>query len=280
LSDPARSKLNATKLAKLLADLERAAKAAESWILPLGERDVKRLHEIVKRAAEQLTRLAKSLDPVAHPESVFDPTDPRDAAEIIGEQLRKQKRRPLTTVAETPFWGSGVYALYYKGDHPAYKPIYGTEVPIYVGKADPKKDDAATPQEQGTKLFDRLKKHATNIKIVQDYADSEKPPGIHRLALADFDCRFLVVHSSFAAASEASLISRFKPVWDDPVCSGFGKHGDSPGTRSNTRSEWDTLHPGRPWATRAGNRANPKTPKQIQADVLAYLRANSAPEHE
>ena len=273
MSDPTPS--SAAKLLKLLADLERAAEDAESGMATFGKKDLKKLHKAVKRAAELLTRLAQSLDPVAHPEHVFDPSDPRDAAQLIGEQLLKQKRLPLATVAERPFWGSGVYALYYKGDHPAYKPISGTEVPIYVGKADPERDDAASPPEQGSMLFRRLREHAKNIQIVQDFAETKKPPGVHRIALADFDCRSLALHSSFAAASEATLISRFRPVWDDPVCSGFGKHGDSPGTRSNTRSEWDTLHPGRKWATRAGNIPNPKTPQQVQDEVLAYLRANA-----
>ena len=42
----------------------------------------------------------------------------------------------LTSIEEAR--GPGVYALFYDGPHPAYKPIAGTQRPIYVGKAVPK----------------------------------------------------------------------------------------------------------------------------------------------
>lgn len=56
------------------------------------------------------------------------------------------------------------------------------------------------------------------------------------------------------------------------ICFGFGKHGDDPATRGNTRSPWDTLHPGRSWAAKAGNKPNPKTAKEIAVDVAGHLR--------
>ena len=57
------------------------------------------------------------------------------------------------------------------------------------------------------------------------------------------------------------LIDRFKPIWNNEtkVCFGFGKHGDNAATRRNTVSPWDTLHPGRPWAT--GGRNRPTEPQ-------------------
>lgn len=39
----------------------------------------------------------------------------------------------LTSIEEAR--GPGVYALFYDGPHPAYKPIASTQRPIYVGKA-------------------------------------------------------------------------------------------------------------------------------------------------
>ncbi|NEK66135.1 MAG: Eco29kI family restriction endonuclease, partial [Xanthomonas perforans] len=56
--------------------------------------------------------------------------------------LVAQDRVPLARIART--YGSGVYAIYYHGDHPAYAAVSGTETPIYVGKADPKSADART----------------------------------------------------------------------------------------------------------------------------------------
>ena len=54
---------------------------------------------------------------------------------------------------------------------------------------------------------------------------------------------------------------------------GFGKHGDSAATRTNTRSPWDTLHPGRPWATSKNNVPNPKGIANIKAEVRAHLQS-------
>ncbi|MCB1231322.1 MAG: Eco29kI family restriction endonuclease [Verrucomicrobiae bacterium] len=53
------------------------------------------------------------------------------------------------------------------------------------------------------------------------------------------------------AAVEAFMIGLFKPIWNKEikVCYGIGKHGDDAKTRANKRSPWDTMHPGRAWAT-------------------------------
>ena len=56
------------------------------------------------------------------------------------------------------------------------------------------------------------------------------------------------------------------------MCDGFGKHGDSYSTRPNRRSAWDTLHPGRPWATHAGVPPNRKTPGELAREILAHCR--------
>ena len=50
-----------------------------------------------------------------------------------------QPKRKLSDLKEQPFFGSGIYAIYYHGkDEPAYSLISNSETPIYVGKADPK----------------------------------------------------------------------------------------------------------------------------------------------
>jgi hypothetical protein len=56
------------------------------------------------------------------------------------------------------------------------------------------------------------------------------------------------------------------------VCYGFGKHGDSAGTRKNERSPWDTLHPGRPWAKGDTNTPNKRTVAQIRADIAEHYK--------
>jgi hypothetical protein len=94
------------------------------------------------------------LDPIKEPGASFDPTNPDTAGRLVALALVAQDKVPLARIART--YGSGVYAIYYHGDHPAYAVVSGTETPIYVGKADPKSADARTSREQGPQLYGRL----------------------------------------------------------------------------------------------------------------------------
>lgn len=149
------------------------------------------------------------------------------------------EKLPLATLNNQPFWGSGVYAIYYGGEHePAYRPLAGTETPIYVGKADPVDAFANSLEGQGQSLFRRLREHAKNI-------------GKTDLNLDDFCYRVATIQSGMQFAVEEFMIRLFRPIWNSRVgvCHGLGKHGDSAATRANKRSPWDTMHPGRKWAT-------------------------------
>jgi hypothetical protein len=208
-----------------------------------------------------LLKISRNLDKIKHPQVIFDPSDPRVVGKLIGLTLIEQPRISMTAV--TPFYGSGIYAIYYKGNFKAYRPISETNNPIYVGKADPQVLDAKTPQEQGDKLYGRFAKdHAKSIMSASN------------IDIADFDCRYLVVKSAWQKTAEDYLIDIFKPIWNNEmgICYGFGKHGDSHLTRGNTRSPWDTLHPGRLWATSEGNKPNPKSPAEISAEIAEHFK--------
>lgn len=222
----------------------------------LSARRAKRLSGEIRAAIVRLRKLAQEVDPIRQPPTVFDPYLPDVLGEFVGRTMQAQARVPLANVGN--FYGSGVYALYYRGDHPAYAPIRDTQTPIYAGKADPANTHAATPEEQGPRLAVRLADHAGSIRAAQN------------LRIEDFDCRFLVVKSGLQKAAEDYLLAHFRPVWNQPICKGFGKHGDAATTRANTRSEWDTLHPGRAWALGDANVPNPKTPEQIIASILEH----------
>jgi len=204
-----------------------------------------------------------ALDPIRHPLNVLDPSDPYTVGQLIADTLLIQPRVSLAAVSSEKFYGSGVYAIYYKGDFDAYRPASGKETPLYVGKVDPKTSVAETVEEQGTKLYDRLySDHARSIHAAEN------------LNIDDFDCRYLVVKSAWQNTAETYLIERFKPIWNNEVgiCYGIGKHGDAASTRRNTRSPWDTLHPGRSWAWSDGNVANEKSPDQIKAEIAEHYR--------
>jgi hypothetical protein len=211
---------------------------------------------------ERLSALAIALDPIRQPPVVLDPSDPQMIGHLIANTLLEQPPTPLASFTAERFWGSGVYAIYYTGDFPAYQPVRGIEIPLYVGKADPAVSRADTVVQQGERLCGRLREHAKSIGRAQN------------LTLDDFPCRFLVVKSAWQNTAETYLINQFKPVWNKEmkVCYGFGKHGDAPTTRTNRRSPWDTIHPGRHWAGE-GNQPNEFTPQQILKRIAEHFRS-------
>jgi len=218
------------------------------------------LRRQIQETIDALTRVLTQLDPIRLPPHVLDPSDPDLVGRLIADTLLVQDRHALNNVSR--FYGSGIYAIYYSGKFPAYKPVSGSDTPLYVGKADPATSTAMTPVEQGQRLWSRLNDHRKSLQAATN------------LELEDFDCRYLVVKSAWQGTAETYLIDRFLPVWNNEVgiCYGFGKHGDDPATRANTRSPWDTLHPGRTWATKEGNLPYKLTPKQIQAQILEHYK--------
>lgn len=154
-------------------------------------------------------------------------------------------RNPVRLNALIPFAGAGVYAIYYDGDFPVYAQLAKINrhdeigIPLYVGKAVPsggRKGDRIA-NSTGQPLFRRLSEHITSI--VQ--ADN--------LSIDDFSCRYLVVEDIWIPLGESLLIGRFRPLWNILI-DGFGNH--DPGARRYTgmKPMWDTIHPGRLWASR------------------------------
>jgi hypothetical protein len=192
---------------------------------------------------------------------VFDPSNPKIVGRFVSLALVAQLRHPLKEVAR--FYGSGVYAIYYKGEFPLYKPLSASETPIYVGQAAPAVNNARTPTEQGDKLYGRLEEHRRNIERA-----------VSTLDINDFECRALVVQSGWETAAEDYLIHLFRPIWNNEtkLLFGLGKHGDNAKTRANKRSPWDIIHPGRPWA--AETAVDSRTPERIAEDVDAHFKAH------
>jgi hypothetical protein len=259
---------DANKFEKQLEKVEDAIPESVARF-PKGDRTGSRLLKRIRSVIRKLESFYKALDPVFHSD-ILDPSRPDVAGEVFATKLEKAER---VAMAELPrFWGSGVYAIYYSGKHPAYANIANKASPIYVGKAEPLVPDAKTSEEQGRQLHARLSFHLKNIRTVEKYA-SEHPElesqGVRLIRAEDFSCRYLVLSSAHAGAVEHILINAHSPPWNS-VCDGFGKHGDDSSTRKNTRSEWDTLHPGRPWAMTTDTKPNPLSPLEIQELVLKH----------
>lgn len=184
-------------------------------------------------------------------------------AKFFAFSFSNQEKRELHELSDSPFYGSGVYAIYYHGQNEAaYLPLSKTETPIYVGKANPQDPQAETVEEQGQALWKRLNEHSKNIQKTS-------------LDLTDYHYRASPIQTGMQAAVEDFMIRLFQPIWNKEVkiCFGIGKHGDSATTRANKRSPWDTMHPGRRWAN--DTTADQMKRSEIENRIREHLQNNS-----
>jgi hypothetical protein len=230
---------------------------------------VRRIREGLAAHADAVEAVRSSTDSIRMPRASFDPADPKAIGRMVSIALLAQ---PLVALADVrPTYGSGVYAIYYRGNHPLYGGISESETPIYVGKADPANDDASTSREQGAKLTARLAEHAGTIATAESYAE-RLPSHLAAIKLADFVCRRLVCATNAQLVAEKHLIQTFWPIWNQETkaCWGMSKHGDAAGTRANKRSPWDVVHPGRLWAL-DDRLKDSLTPDEIAERIAATL---------
>lgn len=108
------------------------------------------------------------------PDGTFNPLDKLHLAESLAEAVLKRPLGPLPP--QESFSGAGIYAIYYHGAFPPYKPLKkineGDDNPvIYVGKAVPagaRKGGFGLGINPGTVLLKRLREHARSIREVQN----------------------------------------------------------------------------------------------------------------
>lgn len=258
---------------EILGEIRAALGKVDSLILTKA--GTKKLREALIVATRDVESVVAALDPVKEPKVWFDPADPVTAGRLVAAALIAQPRIPMELVQ--PSYGAGVYAIYYKGDHPDYAPIAGTETPIYVGKADPSSAGAVTPREQGPKLSARLAEHRKTIRKVEEYSETTTlPDPLRPIRIADFECRRLVTATNAQMYAERHLIDLFKPVWnsDTKLCWGLSMHGDTTG-RNNSRPPWHVLHPGVSWALR-DNIEDSKPVTEIIAALAIHFAQNTA----
>ncbi len=231
---------------------------------------VRRIRDELAAHAAAVEAARSATDPVRMPRGSFDPADPKAIGRMVSIALLAQPVVPLRKIR--PSYGSGVYAIYYQGDHPLYAAISRSETPIYIGKADPATDDASTAREQGPKLTARLLEHAGTIETAEQYAP-HLPQHLSPIRLDDFACRKLVCATNAQLVAEKHLIRTFWPLWNSETkaCWGMSKHGDAAKTRANKRSPWDVVHPGRVWALDA-RLVDSLTPQQIGQRIDATLQ--------
>ena len=187
--------------------------------------------------------------------------DPLSVDELGKNAARALREHPSMSLPPDPFDGAGVYTLHYAGAFQPYAGMDDATEAIYVGKASPPggrhgRNAAASP---GKALHARLLKHARSIDAVQN------------LNLTDFQCRWLVLDPVWTGLTEQVLISEYRPIWN-VVVGGFGINAPGRGRGRQTRSQWDTVHPGRPEVADLPDRE--ESVDEILKSIAAHRVAN------
>jgi hypothetical protein len=195
---------------------------------------------------------------------LFNPLDKHNLGKSVVDALLE---RPVQSLGMSrDFMGAGVYAIYYNGDFPLYKPLAKLNrrqplFPIYVGKAVPsgsRKGGLQNASASSHALAGRLSEHAESI----EHADN--------LAIEDFQYRHLAVDDIWITLGETLLIQRYEPLWNQ-IVEGFGNHDPGRGRYKGQRPAWDELHPGRAWAAKCAPAKYGKG--QIEESVRSWMEA-------
>lgn len=196
-------------------------------------------------------------DAVAYEE--FDPLNRVNLGRSLETALLSRSLTPLTDVP--PFWGSGIYAIYFRGSgaHAFYGRLASSPSPIYVGRAVPRGARKGLVEEdegrRSKSLWIRLDEHRDSVEQARD------------LHIEDFRCRWLVADMLFVPMAERLMIQTYRPLWN-LLIDGFGNHDPGGGRYDQERSRWDTLHPGRYWAPQLAE------PSYTAADLLTEVAAH------
>ena len=197
-----------------------------------------------------------------------------DFDEIIKDTIRFFNGTPVyPMVVPERFHGTGVYAIYCiakEGIYSKFNLVNRTSfrIPIYVGKAVPAGWRQARQVSSGRlisyELNNRLNQHSRSISLGEG------------LVSEDFFCRFMILEgeaSSLIGTVEAALIRHYKPLWNIKV-DGFGNHDPGKGRYNQAKSEWDSIHPGRPWAEKCKGES-PSSDK-VEEEIVKYLEKNKS----
>lgn len=195
----------------------------------------------------------------------YDPLNYSTISETMADALISCDLTALGSVG--PFYGNGVYALFYTGDFAPYRRLSERNRdapgswPIYIGKAAPANrkggiDPSIVDSEKaGSALFDRSQDHRKSIETVDN------------LNIDDFQIKLMVCSFLWVPMTETALIARFTPVWNT-LLDGFGNHDPGGGRIGGKMSKWDTLHPGREWVEKRR-----LTPAVSEADLIKAVES-------
>lgn len=176
---------------------------------------------------------------------------------LISTKVRNFKKLKSKPLPLNKFDGSGIYALFYTGDHE----LYGNndKTPLYIGRVQPKSIPSDKNKESAN-LYTKIREQCKSIDDAKN------------LSIEDFQCKYMVLDQTEMSLSEAienELINKFRPTWNLCV-EGFSNHNPGKGRLKQSPSEWDTLHPGRQWVKKLQGAVKSKS--VIKRKVKNYLK--------
>ncbi len=212
------------------------------------------------------------LDPIKDQEHRSTPADPDTAGRLVALALIAQRARSDWDESREPT----VPGCSHRSTAEITRSTLQSparELRSTWAKPTPDNPNARTPREQGPRLFGRLKDQPANDRDSWRYAEKNGLP--HPLRLDDFLARRLVCATNAQLVAERHLIAMFRPIWNNEIgiCRGISKHGNAATTRSNKRSPWDVMHPGRAWAM-AESLDNKASPEDIARRIAGTLKRN------
>ena len=162
---------------------------------------------------------------------------------------------PMQPFSATMPEGPGVYAIYRTFGRGLYGPYTDTGVPLYVGQVAASGARRPGARSRGT-LSQRINAHRGSLEA-------------GHLAPWHFALRVLEVEPLLISAVERILIHRYCPPWQT-VVDGFSLNCPGQGRiAGQIRSQWDTLHPGRTWAS--AMKPRDETQHQIRKRIEAAI---------
>ncbi len=193
------------------------------------------------------------------------PFDPTVLQTLLDPAIACFERSPPYAFQDLPnILGAGLYGLYLQENcGTLYQGLLTPEYPLYIGKAVPTGSRQGRRLSSTTQLRQRLMEHQRSLE--QGGLDA----GVFR-------CRWMVLTGrgeELISLLESTLIRRYHPLWNSYI-DGFGIHTPGAGRLHQQPSEWDTLHPGRPWLAQLTGA--PRNKDAILQKIRSYQRKSVA----
>ena len=192
--------------------------------------------------------------------TAFNPLDTSPLTKVFVNELISRPPVALPEVDPTEVQGPGLYALYYTGAYDLYRPLAkaGTEWPIYLGSAVPRGSRKGKVKRGGkSPILDRLERHNESVTYAENLDETL------------FFARWLEVDEPFIILGEMLLNRFYQPLWNATL-DGFGNKVVGKERETGKKSQWDTMHPGRPGRGQTEARDPVKIEEQVKAHLAEY----------